>query len=174
MQNPGISSRGWGQIYCPRVTYKGPESPDGISQHAVAAGERRWPESPMRLWTMRRLLFPHSLLPSGSPAWMSWPSPPFPQGRVWEGTVTWRQPSPCPTGTWPQGKPPASALREGDLPLTWALSISVWDVKAVTSLSLLFSLSCRPRGEERDEGPLTLQVQSHGPAGATLSLGNPL
>lgn len=52
----------------------------------------------------------------------------------------------------PPTPPPAPALQEGDLPLTWALSISVWDIKATTSLSLLFSLSCRPRGGGRDKG----------------------
>lgn len=96
----------------------------------------------------------------------------FPSRQSEEGTLTRCLPSPRPTGAWPQGKPPASALREGDLPLTWALSVSVCDVKAVTSLSLLFSLSCRPGGK-RDEGPLTFQVQRCGPAGTTLSLGNP-
>lgn len=50
-------------------------------------------------------------------------------------------------------QPPTSAPREGDLPLTWALSMSIWDVKAATSLSLLFSLSCRPRRERKDGGP---------------------
>ena len=73
------------------------------------------------------------------------------QGRVGKGTLT-SVLSPSPAGL-ARGlvKAPASAGKEGDLPLTWALSISVGDVKAVTSLSLLFSLSCRPgeKGEMR-------------------------
>lgn len=78
---------------------------------------------------------------------VDWPMVPS-QGRTGEGALTQE-----PTHSTPDREsPPAPALQEGDLPLTWALSISVWDIKATTSLSLLFSLSCRPRGGGRDKG----------------------
>ena len=120
---------------------------DAISEHREhrpGSEERSWLGSPIILWTECGLLLPIHCCPGGSPVHVNGARPPS-QGRVGEGTLTQYHPPPAGLahGT-AQRKLPASALKEGDLPLTWALSISVWDVKAVTSLSLLFSLSCRP------------------------------